>query len=138
MSIASSGKNLLRILGAVVPRLATVGAAIGAVLVGYWVLSNKLDSDEAAVVGLAGFPAILLVVVAFTPYPRIGGILGHVKSVSIGSLGIELDAYKQLAASKAMDNAETDPEHSETLLDLKIRLEAKLTYLAKHVLGQRS
>jgi hypothetical protein len=113
-------------------------AGLGGLIVAILVLIGPIDSDDAlAGAGIGLLCAILLILTALPP-GDLTRYLGRVKSLSLGSLGIELADYEGLAKLEdgAEDKGPKDPEgDAKSLLDLRLRLEMKLTYLAKHVLA---
>lgn len=114
-------------------------AAVGSIVVAVFVAIAKLDSTRAAGIAIAVLVGLVFATLSLVSADELSTAFGRLKSIKVGGLGIELEPYAQLNRDK--DSAAEDATgttdasaHSDSLLDLKIRLEAKLTYLAKHVL----
>jgi hypothetical protein len=110
------------------------------------VFDGTVEPDAAAAGALIGLICLLLLVLLLLPPADIDKYLGRVKNVSLGSLGVELSDYRSLAEQRretgdGEDSLEGEGEPDEdsdvrkSLLGLRLLLEAKLTYLAKHVLA---
>jgi hypothetical protein len=122
------------LLPAVPVRIGAFAIAVGAGFVIYSVRSGALESDEAAVVSLVGLVAIVVVVAMLTPAKHIRPFLARVNKVTLGSLGIDLNPSDIATSGPAEETNDKDPDQADDLFDLKVRLESKLTYLAKHLL----
>lgn len=114
------------------------------------VFVGRVEPDAAAAGALIGLICLLLLILLLLPPADLDKYLGRVKNVSLGSLGVELSDYRSLAEQRretgdGEDSVEgegegegeldEDSDIRKSLLDLRLRLEAKLTYLAKHVLA---
>jgi hypothetical protein len=120
------------------PRIASITGAIAAVLVAGWVLVGDLKPDEAVVGVLVGLAALILVVLGLTSSKRLAPLLDRINGVTLGNVvGLQFnDAYAKLAANQSSDSfPEDEPTNAETLLDLKVSLENKLTYLANNIIN---
>ncbi|MGE2714647.1 hypothetical protein ACQI4L_11360 [Mycolicibacterium litorale] len=115
-----------------------VCAALGVLATGaiaYFVATDRLKADQAGVLCAAVLMSLILMTIVVMPAHRLSGIFRHVKSFKMAGIGVEIEAYGELAKLRTSEEPDAElPQHSDTLLDLKVRLEAKLTYLAKHVL----
>jgi hypothetical protein len=113
-------------------------AALGVLATGaiaYFVAADQLKADQAGVLCAAVIMTLILMTFVVMPAHRLSGLFRHVKSFKMAGIGVEIEAYGELAKLRTSEEPDAElPQHSNTLLDLKIRLEAKLTYLAKHVL----
>lgn len=114
-------------------------AAICGLLVAILLLAGAV-APEAALAGTAiGFACLALIAMLALPPTDLQRYLGRVKSLTLGSLGMELGEYERLAEAERQDGkGEEDQEHAdegESLLDLRFQLEEKLVYLARHVLA---
>lgn len=116
-------------------------AGLASLALAVLVVAGSIESDPALAGG--GLAFVGLVVLALTTLSREDAerYLGRVKSLTLGGLGIELSDYAALATegNQTSEDAEstsaTEPELASTIVDLRNRLELKLTYLAKHVLA---
>ena len=91
------------------------------------------------------WPAVALVLIgaliAFVPRQAWLGLLERIESASVGPISIALqqEAGKAAADSRERDTTEgskrDDPGAVKDVFDLRQRLEWKLTYVAKHLLG---
>ena len=103
-----------------------------------------VDSDEGLAI-LVVFGVAALVVVATPEMAR--SLASRVQKVSIGPLAVELLGEAKSAADEAnlvtdpalvpSDNADDEDDPVLDLVELRLKLEAKLTYIAQHVLGAR-
>lgn len=109
-------------------------AALAGIVIAILVLVGRIPPDVAlAGTGIGLLALIALALIALPPEDALGH-LGRVKSLTLGSLGIELSDYESLA-EKGDEDDDEGVEPGESLLDLRLSLEMKLTYLAKHVLA---
>lgn len=122
-------------------RIAAIAATVGAAGIAVLVAMGNLTSTTAGFVALAGLAAIVFGIAALSPKLIKWELFRHVKSVSLGPTAIELELFERASLSASLDSeeiirdSEDATEYSQTLYDLKLRLEAKLTYVAKHVLA---
>lgn len=116
------------------PRIAAVGAAITAMIVAGWVLIGDLKPDEAVVGTLVGLAALALFVFAFASAEWLEAVLGRVKGVKVAGFELQLDAFQKVAEDTPK-TSDGDPAMARTLLDLKVNLENKLTYIANNVIN---
>ncbi|QLL05368.1 hypothetical protein [Mycobacterium vicinigordonae] len=116
---------------------ASVGAAAAAT-VAVLVAIAKLDANRATTVSLALLAALAFAVASAVPDDAFVNALNKVSVLKVAGLHVELKQFIAQTDVKGDEDVarvhEGDQEYSQTLVDLKIRLEAKLTYLAKHVL----
>jgi hypothetical protein len=118
----------------VTARFLAVVAALATISVGVLVVIEVLPRAETLTgVAIAAVGAVVLVLARIPPQD-LGRYLGRLKSISLGTLGIELSDYAELAGAPAADD--DDDDHATTLLGLRLLLEQKLVYLAKHVLAR--
>ena len=96
------------------------------------IILHKVKSDEAGAAALCGLVAIGLLLAIVTPAQKLEHLLAKIKSVKVGSLDIELNDYRQLAADKGQASNEEGAGHDSTMFELKGRLESRLAFLAKH------
>jgi multisubunit Na+/H+ antiporter MnhE subunit len=116
------------------PRIAAVGAAIIAMVVAGWVLIGDLKPDEAVVGTLVGVAALVLFVSAFASAEWLEAVLGRVKGVKVAGFELQLDAFQKVA-KETPETSDGEPAIARTLLDLKVNLENKLTYIANNVIN---
>jgi hypothetical protein len=110
--------------------LSLAGLAVAAL-----VLAGRIPPDAALsgiLIGAACFAVLLLLAL---PPGDAKKFFSRVKSLSLGSLGIELRDYARYADELGDSEDPEDGEQPSSLLDLRLGLETKLTYLAKHVLA---
>lgn len=112
--------------------LAALGAMVLAVVVS--LSDGEPEPDRALATAALVVLGLIPVALYLVPQADLQAALGRIKSVTIGSLGIELSDYAGLAG-QAEVSEEDAGEIGETLLDLRVGLEMKLAYLAKHVFG---
>jgi len=117
------------------PRVAAVGGAIAAVVVAGWVLIGDLKPDEAVVGTLVGLAALALLVSAFASAEWLAALLSRVRGVTVAGFGIQLDAFQKVADQTSGTQSDDEPANATTLLDLKVSLENKLTYLANNIVN---
>jgi hypothetical protein len=112
--------------------------AICGLLVAILLLAGAV-TPEAALAGTAiGFVCLALIAMLALPPADLQRYLGRVKSITLGSLGMEFGEYERLAKAEGQGGeGDEDQEYDdgESLLDLRFQLEEKLAYLAKHVLA---
>ncbi|MFI7531432.1 hypothetical protein [Nocardia salmonicida] len=113
-------------------RIAASVATVGAGGIAVLVATGNITSATAGFVALAGLAAIAFGITAFSPNLIKWELFRHVKSVSVGPAAFEM--FERASLSVSLTSEDTT-EQSQTLYDLKLRLEAKLTYVAKHVLA---
>ncbi|MFC9664634.1 hypothetical protein ACFVJ5_30755 [Nocardia sp. NPDC127606] len=113
-------------------RIAASVATLGAAGIAVLVATGSITSATAGFVAMAGLAAIVFGITALSPRIIKWDLFRHVKSVSVGPAALEMFERASLSASLT---SEDTTEQSQTLYDLKLRLEAKLTYVAKHVLA---
>ncbi|MBB3751031.1 hypothetical protein FHT44_003526 [Mycolicibacterium sp. BK634] len=116
------------------PRIAAVGGAVAALVVAGWVLIGDLKPDEAVVGTLVGVAALALLVFAFASSEWLEAVLGRIKGVKVAGFELQLDAFQKVA-TETPKPPQGEPAIARTLLDLKINLEKKLTYIAVNIIN---
>ncbi len=140
-------RALLRLVGGIAIQVARVAFALLLVLLADRVVVGAVKTDQALVV--AGLTLAALAAIALTPSVA-RALAARVSKISIGPVVLEVFKAAERAAGPAtvedFEGAEglsgelegdLETELSvESVLDLRLMIERKLTYLAKHVLDQ--
>lgn len=121
-------------------RLILVLGVVGAMAIACFVIFGDLKPDEAAAGALVALAGVALALLALVPAKQMSALTDRMTSLSVGKfLDVQLNpAFADLAAKQRQDPSADDPDNPTTainLVDLKISLEAKIAYLAKHVLA---
>ncbi|MEV0359747.1 hypothetical protein AB0H71_27180 [Nocardia sp. NPDC050697] len=114
-----------------VRRLALGLAAIGGGVLAVLLALDRLTPVQAVAVAVAGIVALCSAVAAIAPKQFPAHLLRRVKSFGFGGASFELFEVARESVAEGDDSG----ERSKTLLALKMRLESKLTYVAKHMLA---
>jgi hypothetical protein len=101
------------------------------------VLLTQLSPDRVWPAVALGLVGVLLIAV---PRRTWGQVLARVESASVGPVGINLrqevgKAAEQAPESDTEEGSSNEFKRAETMFDLRIRLEYKLAYVAKHLLA---
>jgi hypothetical protein len=119
----------------VVGHFARAAAAVGLIAVAIGLaVANEPDSGRAAVI--AGLAVLAVVLLVLTP----DDIRRFVKRIqNIKAPGVEVGLAKETADAAEPEDREQDEEpvgRARDVLDLRLKLEAKMAYIAKHLLAE--
>jgi hypothetical protein len=115
---------------AVVARVGLQIAVVAGLLVLAVLVATK-DVDHEAVTAIATLVLAALVVSLLTP-----ALLARMSKVTVGPFAFELVGEVKRGADEAAARGEADGDKIESLFRCRVLLEAKLTYIAKHLLAE--
>jgi hypothetical protein len=130
--LLDGGRGVTAWVGRSLVQIARVLFGVGLLVLAQRVLVGAVDSKEAlAVAGLA-----LAAVAAFALSPRVARRLAdRVSKISVGPVALEVvEAARQAPSTKGLDDSERDERQVRSVLDLRLKIERKLAYVAKHLL----
>ena len=115
-------------------QLARLAFAVLLILLADRVIAGEVTTDEA--IAVAGLTLAALAVFALTPEVA-RGIIQRVSKISIGPVALEVFAEAgQVQDAKGTEETDGSEEQVESVLALRLKIERKLTYVAKHVLDE--